>query len=189
MFAAYGTWSSKGQPVWITKTMPEQTVHLTAIAAKTTGVALNPYVPLAAVALGWILGLFGDTIRSRRSQSFEQRQVLRDLQRATYIELQDKLGELWNCIRLISKSLQSRTRWNREDLPEVTADQFADLMMRLRVLGSRVSDRAVRDEVSSYLDEIRASTWDASQPPSLESLFNKYQSLLVKLGDASVGLM
>jgi hypothetical protein len=169
--------------------MPEWTLHVIADATAASSAALTPYVPLAAVAVGWLLGLFGDTIRSRRSQSFEHRQAQRDLQRATYLELQDKLGELWNCIRLISKSLQARGRWNRDDLSEVTADQFADLMMRLRVLGSRVSDRTVRDDVNAYLEDVRASTWDSAQPPNLERLFNQYQCLLTKLGDTSLNLM
>lgn len=167
----------------------ERTLPFAAVAAKSTAAAFNSYVPLAAVALGWLLGLFGDTLRSRRAQSFEHRQAQRDLQRATCFELQDKLGELWNCVRVMSRSLQSRARWDRDDLPEATADQFADLMMRLRVLGSRLNDRSVRDEVLAYLDDVRISVWEASQPPDLGLMFEKYQHLLAKLGSATLELI
>jgi hypothetical protein len=157
--------------------------------AGTSSAPFNNYLPLIAVALGWVLGVFGETLRSRRAQSLEHRQAQQDLQRATYLELQDKLGELWNCVRGISQSFTRMGRWDRSSLPESLGSEFADLMIRIRVLGTRVSDDAVRFSALGFLDAVRASVWEASEPPDLEQLFNAQQQLLAELGVAILSLV
>lgn len=163
-------------------------LHL-ATSQSASGVGLAAYVSLAAVALGWVLGQLGEIVRNRRSQSHEHRQAANDLQRLTCLELQDKLGDLWNCVRAISRSLGPRTRWDRDDVPDVTAEQFADLMMRLRVLGTRIRNEGLRIEVLAYLDRIRTSVWEASAPPNLEQLFEEHRELLNQLGNACISLL